>query len=221
MRELRGILLSATALLVTSCIVVEDQTTDEGSPPDVSDDRGGGPSRRPADDPVPASCEVADSYDVVEPVPEETAFAGETEDGDDYVFVETTITANGEEHLVAVDLWDGYGVFEDGWAAGSYVITGQETDFSRCGACVYVLEDWDPSDNTYSRLLMAEDGWLELERVEPKPGWGRLKGTLDGATFREVNETSDGYDEVEEGCTTGIDSYEFDAPVVSVDEYPN
>jgi hypothetical protein len=222
MRRL-SIVLSAV-VCVSSCVVEDSEDGDEFVPdPGTSDDRGGdGPDRRPSEDePVPASCEIAESYERVEPVEQETAFVGETEDGDDYVFVETTISASGGEHLVAVDLWNGYGVFEEGWTAGSYALTGQETDYDHCGACVYVLEDWDPADNTYSRLLMAEDGYLDIERVEPTPGWGHLTGTVEAATFREVNETSDGYVEVEQGCTTWIDTYSFDAPVVSVEEYRN
>lgn len=205
-----GLLAMSLLVAVPGCVV------DDGD--DDEEFESGGPEGRTFDeDRTTAECVIADDY--ASAPEQDTAYAGETDDGDQYLFVETTVEANGNTHLVAVDLWNDYGVFEGGWETGRYEITGDETDYDECGACVYVLEDYDPDDGTYGRLLMADGGWVNVDTLDATPGSGYLSGYIEDVTFREVTEDEDGYYEVEEGCTTGLESFEYDAGVAPESDY--
>jgi len=209
--------LVAVVLAAAPGCFVDGDDDDDGEDFGGDGDIGGPENREPDLDRIPAECVIADDY--ASAPEQDDAYVGETDDGDRYMFVETTVEANGNTHLVAVDLWDGYGVFEEGWGPGEYQISGDETEYDSCGACVYVLEDYDSEDNTYGRLLMADGGWVNVEALDANAETGHLTGYLEDVTFREVTENEDGYYEVEEGCTTGLDSFEFDAAVAPESEY--
>jgi hypothetical protein len=109
------------------------------------------------------------------------------------------------DHLV-VDLWNGYGVFADGFTTGTFDIAGAETRWEDCGLCVRVEADYD-GGLEYDDHYMANGGIVTLTSVS-----GRLTGSLSNVTFRHITVTEDPVTSADhpDGCQTTVDSGSFD-----------
>jgi len=99
---------------------------------------------------------------------------------------------------VAIDLWDGYGVFANGLAPGTYTLAGDELDPATCGLCVNLYTDYD--GNAVTDFYFATGGTVTITSVDP------LAATLSDVTFQHVD--SNGAP-VGDGCTSHITSATF------------
>ncbi|HEY4057980.1 MAG TPA: hypothetical protein VGM39_15300 [Kofleriaceae bacterium] len=101
-------------------------------------------------------------------------------------------------------LIDTRGVFAGGTAPGSYTISGAETKYATCGACVEIFANVDASNN-FAAFYLAQSGTLTITSVTP-----RLTGTLSNADLIHLNDD----DTVNtDSCATHIDTLAFDVPV--------
>lgn len=86
--------------------------------------------------------------------------------------------------LLMVELWDGFGVFGGGVArAGTFTLTGAETDYDTCGVCVLLAAN--VANNTPAKLLLATSGTVTITSVGSAIGQ-TTRATLDNATFVEI-----------------------------------
>ena len=108
-----------------------------------------------------------------------------------------------------IQLFDGLGVFADGVAApGTYELTGDELNYSTCGACVLIFEN-PASANDYRGVYMATGGTVTITEVSPK-----LVGTLKNVSFQHVTLDQDSNSiPVGDDCGTHIKSLSFDETV--------
>ncbi len=138
----------------------------------------------------PGACRVADDYgelgDVsgtADAIADQLLFAGLVDDecGERVV------------HL-SIKLINGRGVFADGIAPGSYVISGAERDPATCGACVRL--------EVSAMCYFASAGTLVLSSTEVD-----LAGTLTGARFQPISCVTD--EPLTTGCASSIDAMSF------------
>ena len=99
-------------------------------------------------------------------------------------------------------------LFAAGFATGTYELTGDETDFYRCGACIHILADSN-LDGTAQDYMLAS-GTLELTMISRAIGQ-MVEGTLTNATFREVTLDGAVQTDVADGCTSQMASVSFSA----------
>lgn len=100
-------------------------------------------------------------------------------------------------------LIEGRGAFAAGIATGTFPLSGPETAYATCGACVEIFSDVDASNN-FAAFYLARAGSLTLTSVTP-----RLTGTLSNVTLVHLNDD----DTVNaDGCTTHFDTLAFDVP---------
>lgn len=77
------------------------------------------------------------------------------------------------------------GVFTGDVVPGTYVLEGDETDYSWCGACVYLAVDDDGS--APSVLYMAQTGKLTVDSVDSE-----IHGTLENAVLTQIDLVASG-----------------------------
>lgn len=91
---------------------------------------------------------------------------------------------------LTVELWDNFGVFAGGAArTGTFQITGSETDYDTCGACVLVLAN--VANDTPSKLLLATSGSVTITSVATAAGQ-TLQLSLSNASFVEIAADANG-----------------------------
>jgi hypothetical protein len=102
--------------------------------------------------------------------------AGSVEE--DYLSIANVIVPGPPEDTFLIELYGGFGVFENGIVPGVYPITGDETDYNTCGACVSLFADFVPNQGP-SMIYVAQSGTLTVTSVE-----GNFVGSYapDGAT---------------------------------------
>lgn len=87
--------------------------------------------------------------------------------------------------LVVIELWDGYGPFAGGVArAGTFTISGAETDYDTCGVCVLIAANVTATGA--SKLLFASAGTVTVTSVGSTAGQ-TTQATLSNATFVEIS----------------------------------
>jgi hypothetical protein len=84
-----------------------------------------------------------------------------------------------------VSLHPQMGVFTGDVVPGTYVLEGDETDYSWCGACVYLAVDDDGS--APSVLYMAQTGKLTVDSVDAE-----IHGTLENAVLTQIDLVASG-----------------------------
>lgn len=116
--------------------------------------------------------------------------------------------------LLELGLYSGYGVFSKGMVvSGTYVISGDETNYATCGACLMLFGNTTggPSEGLeVEAYYMAVEGSLQLDSID-----ARLIGRLDAAQFAEVTLDLDTLEStlVSGGCTTSLGSLSFDVAI--------
>ena len=102
-----------------------------------------------------------------------------------------------------IEIYAGYGVFQNGVKLGKYTLAGNELDYATCGLCVLVFAGGqDP--------YMATGGTVELTSVQ-----GTFSGTLTNVTFTHVSIDPNTFESTPlgDGCNTSIPSLSISAPV--------
>jgi hypothetical protein len=158
-----------------------DAGTDAGTYPD-----GGAPA-----------CTASQSYGTVTPLNPSYSYDATN---DVYVYF-ADLNTDALPDDVGLQLYNGYGVFTNGVAPGTYHLTGAETSLASCGLCVFVLTDVDPSGGSGVDAYFATGGTVNITSVTPT-----LKATLTGLTFTHVNidQTTGATTPVGDGCDTKI-----------------
>ena len=122
---------------------------------------------------------------------------------------------NDDSDVLAIELYDGYGVFTDGIGTNmTYVLAGDELNQADCGLCVSVFTDCDLDAGECSEepLYFATGGMVEVTELEA----GQITLKLTNVEFEHKG--LDANDETitnDSMCTTAIASMDidFDFPV--------
>jgi hypothetical protein len=171
---------------------------DDTTPPDAANT---------TPDAAPVQC-LADDYGTVTPMQQ----GAQTDNLTTPMYIVYEAGLNADTDVLSVQLYPGFGVFSGGAIApGTYELTGGETQYETCGACVLVYTNFDGM-NTQGTPYLATAGTLTITSVSPN-----LAGTLSNLTFQSVTildaapytSTPAG-----DGCTASITSLAFDAPVM-------
>jgi hypothetical protein len=122
--------------------------------------------------------------------------------------------AQGTPDLIVIELWDGYGVFAGGAVrTGTIEITGTETDYDTCGACV--LQFANVANDTPAKLLLATSGTITVTAVGT--GAGQMtRVSLSNASFVEIapDTTNGGYQTVAgSSCRSPISTVELSGTI--------
>lgn len=88
----------------------------------------------------------------------------------------------------------GKGVFTDGVVPGEFDLTGKDTDFEHCSACVNMYAQIGDTDE--ETLVMATGGKLTITSLEGD----KLSGSIEGVTLQAIEIVRDGNSTA---CETG------------------
>lgn len=128
---------------------------------------------------------------------------------DDVIFMRAPLEAGSPFDEIEIQLWAGFGALTNGFANGTYPITGDETQFATCGVCVF-LNTNRVDDQTYEDDYFATGGTVTLTSVQ-----GNLTGTVSNLTFEHVTVAQGESTPVGDGCTTGVTAASFTAPITT------
>jgi 5'-nucleotidase len=99
----------------------------------------------------------------------------------DYVYYEAMLNADSSPDVLQIWLYNGFGVFTNGIKKGTYDLTGDETNWETCGACVLVLADVNTSTGEAKQTYLATGGQITITELGP-----RLIGSLSNVTLTRV-----------------------------------
>lgn len=85
--------------------------------------------------------------------------------GAEYLSIDSTLDASAPVDLFIVELFSGFAPFANGIAPGTYEITGDQTDYNLCGACVGVFANL-PNEQAPEMVYTAQAGTLVITSVE-------------------------------------------------------
>lgn len=122
------------------------------------------------------------------------------------MFWEGAINDEEPADLVSLELYAGYGAFGETLTAGTFQLTGDETNYSTCGACVLIYAD--ATADSVGAIYMATGGELQLTSVET-----RLTGTLHNVTLTHVSINDEFVSTPVGDCDTQITDLTFDQPI--------
>lgn len=117
--------------------------------------------------------------------------------------------------FLQIQLYAGYGVFGTGAVTpGTYQLTGDETNFATCGACVIITTD--VTQNSAGDNYMATGGTLTVTTAGTANGQ-MLVGSLSNVTLTHVNidDTTGETTAVGDGCNTQITSASFSGTLMA------
>lgn len=173
-----------------------------------------------ADAPQQASCLLASSLGTVTPAMQFAEWSPDMEDPAavaSYVYG-AALNADAMPDALFVELYAGYGAFMTGYptAATSVTLTGVESGYDTCGACVLAITDLTQSGAT-GDPYMATAGTLELTSVSKTKLTGKLTNvTLTHVTIDPMSLATAPH---ADGCTSSLASIEFDAvPEMAMDQ---
>jgi hypothetical protein len=130
-----------------------------------------------------------------------------TTENDDVIVMRAPLEAGTPFDELELQLWAGYGALENGFASGTYPITGDELRYSTCGVCVFLSTD-RTDESTYVDDYFATGGTVTLTSVD-----GVLTGSVSGLTFEHVTLDSGDTEPVGDGCDTAVGAATFTAPL--------
>jgi len=129
------------------------------------------------------------------------------------ILVMLDVPSPGLQDRVILELHAGRGVFAGGdIVPGTYALGGAEGTYSTCGTCVVVGTNYHPVGTNgldYEEYYLAQSGTITLTQTS-----GRLTGSLSDVTLEHVlHEPGMLPSDVpaNDGCTTTIPSFSFDA----------
>jgi hypothetical protein len=212
-----------SAILMSACLGACSGDGGGDQPSDRADARrlggsdapsgGGTPDAAPmgggADGAVSMGCKAQMDYgDMGSPM---AKAASVTSTFGNYLYLNAAL--NMDPDSVQIELWDGYGGLVEGLKAGTYMISGEDTDYTTCGVCVMVYANgmpWPEEGEPQGDWYMATSGTVELTSVS-----GKLTGSLTNATLRhQVNPDLTGWVDADDGCTARVGTLTFDQTMV-------
>lgn len=196
----------AVALLSAALMVACTPSGD-----DDDDDTSGTPSPSASGTPQP-SCSAPDDFGT----PTISMWSGQFQgpDGNNNYLVTVFGTPDAAEpfDIIQFEFWSGFGVFTGGYAAGSYAITGVETDYANCGLCALILGD--ATSSSLGNFYAASGGTVDVTTLDATPTVGAtVDGTATSITYTE-RETSSPFPEISGGCTSAVSSAAFSTTLV-------
>jgi hypothetical protein len=178
-------------------------------PPVVDDDDGGDD----IDAPPSANCLVSDDLGTVTPTQQVAEFSNDmaTPPAPATFFWIGDINADAAQDLIALELYAGFGIFASGFPAGATTvqITGAETNYETCGACIRVLADVS-EEGVQSADYVATSGSIAFTEISST----RIAGTITGVTLTHVDilpEAPFTSTPNPDGCESQLGTLAFDA----------
>ena len=154
----------------------------------------------------PANCALAAELGTAPPSSETFFVIPEGETVPALYYTGAPLNQDAMPDILWVDLWDGYGAFENGFpTAGTTIqLTGDEAGADTCGACVSV---WADATQQSREDYFATGGTLQLTSVSQTS----VAGMLTNVTFAHVNidEQSLATTPHPDGCTSALTSFSF------------
>jgi hypothetical protein len=126
------------------------------------------------------------------------------------IFMLAALDSNTPGDYLYIDLYEMFGAFEGGpIATGTFTLTGDDSAYSTCGACVMLGAQVDDAGNV-DDWYFARSGILNLTSVTT-----RLTGSLQNVMLYRVRTDADGNpsDDATFDCETKITSASFDLPI--------
>ena len=173
---------------------------------------GGGGGGGGADAPADATCLLSKTLGAVTPTQQEAHSRKSdtmmTAPDNFYLFAD--LNQDAMPDMLLVDLWKGYGAFTSGLPTGPMTVqlSGGESSYETCGACITVQTDYTMSGPT-GDPYMATAGTLNLTSANATS----IAGTLSNVTFTHV--TVDPMSGVTtpsaDGCSATLSSVSFSA----------
>lgn len=159
-------------------------------------------------DAAPAACLVVDP---VTYTPMDGVAAQEDSDPpESFVFLDDFLNNDPLPDGFEIGLLAGFGAFSttDISAPMTIDLSGDETDYNTCGACVQIFADTD-ADGNPTQYYIAQSGTLKITSVS-----GRFTGELIDVKLAAVVYDDDGNQSLDpSGCTTTIVDSKFDVPL--------
>jgi hypothetical protein len=168
------------------------------------------------------ACPVAGTLGPFEPLPGAQA-AHFTQDMDPAVrFLSVGAVVDGVQapvDIFFVDLWDGFGAFENGMlAAGDFTIEEAETALGTCGVCVTVFGNFNGT--AVEKIYIATSGTVSVQSAGVRDGneiTGNYTGSASNLVLVEVDQQSQVGGPLAGGCQTSIASATWDAVITNGD----
>jgi len=112
--------------------------------------------------------------------------------------------------VLDIELYAGYTVFTGGIAPKTVQLTGAETNYKDCGACVLLLTDLHMMGSGVAEtdVYFAKSGTLNITSTTTN-----FQGTLTNVAFRKVDIGSDGTTTDKGNCVSQIGSAAMNAPI--------
>jgi hypothetical protein len=111
---------------------------------------------------------------------------------------------------LTVELYKGYGTYADTEiVTGTVQLTGDESAYDTCGACVLIYANWDRDAETADMTYLAIGGTLNITSLSPN-----ITGNILNATFVHVDIDSEGVSTPSpDACMSSVASFSFDTMV--------
>ncbi len=103
-------------------------------------------------------------------------------------------------------------IFDPTFSTGTFDLSGDDTDFYACGACVHILGDATAAETAQD--YVASSGTLELTMISRAIGQ-RVEGSLTDVTLRQVNLGGSTQTNISDGCTANLTSLTFSSLITS------
>ena len=146
---------------------------------------GGGGGGGSPDAPSEAACLLPKALGAVTPTQQEghsrKSSMSATSPDNFYLFAD--LNQDQTPDILLVDLWTGYGAFQNGFPNGPTTVqlTGEEASYETCGACITVQTDYTMSGPTGDPYI-ATAGTLNLTAANANS----IAGSLSNVTFTHV-----------------------------------
>jgi len=122
------------------------------------------------------------------------------------------LDADARPDILQLELTKGYGAFLDNIVPGTYVLAGDDLNYSTCGLCARVFVDLDTTSGMpRKQQYFATAGSFTITAIDPN-----VTGTFSDLQLVEITLSTDGTyrsTPVPDGCTTAVSSGSFDIAV--------
>ena len=190
------------ALLVSSLLLVA-----------CSDDGNSRPDATPIVQPdaAPKPCGATPTYGTVTPADE--VASRDLDVNPTEIYYDASLNADPKFDNLSLQLFAGLGTFTGEIVPGVVSLSGVESNYGTCGACVLIYVDLDPDANFMDDgVYMATGGTMNLMTLTPN-----IKGTLSNVSFTHVTiDPDNNFVSTPVGdCDSMITSMAFDFPVTT------
>lgn len=178
------------------------------------DSRPDAPSIVRPDAPIdaPKPCGATPSYGTVTPLDE--VATRDLDVNPTEIYYDSSLNMDPKFDDLSIQLFKGLGAFTTGEIVpGVTSLSGPESNYETCGACVLIYVDLDPNNGLMDDgVYMATGGTINLMTLTPN-----IKGTLSNASFTHVTIDADNnFRSTPVGdCDATLTSIAFDFPVTT------